>query len=627
MIAKSILVALVMPLSGGIRQQLRREREVAQAGGDNEEPAEPPKVKLKTHRAGGRNTENISIGGFLKSMYLIGRLSGPEFQEGSAATVKSQASDPLVKKVSKTGNSGAHRGNTHRDIMGHLDKLSDRPQVYGTDICFWDKRTESQVWQPCDFLLPHEVMHHEIGKGRLEDWAGIQNNPILQSLFEDWCGRVGLNSSDPDVLAFGIWGDSAVISRSESLFVLLFNCLSGICNRRFWVCAFGKKVVCQCGCFGRHTFDSIFRMLQWSFVALVAGLKPSIRDDGVPFSASKRVGDQARHKDFIKDKKLRARGGVIQKRGDWSWHKCALGMVGWGGEGPERRCCWKCRANYGSIPFRDFYETALWKATVLSHMLFMADVMRSGCYLSEIFNLPGFKHEYITGDLMHTGDLGVLQYLLGIVAWELLVEMGGSMSSCRQQLAYIISLIKTASRTLHQHKQPVNALTIGMIRSKGGSSPKLKVKASAARHLLVCFQYMLEHLVPMETPHAKMRFLVVKHFCSMYHHLQHSLGMTSLLEAASSCRRALILWGELQQADIDPANPDNWQRRGFFLWKLYPKHHLLQHVVEDQMLVSGNPVGHWCYCDESEIGAAVSLAETLQHHCLHVSVIRKHRLL
>ena len=80
-----------MPLQGGIRQQLRRDREVAEGANDDEELAEPPPGKLKTHRAGGRNTENISIGSFLKEMYLIGRVSAPEFQEEKAFIEKIKA--------------------------------------------------------------------------------------------------------------------------------------------------------------------------------------------------------------------------------------------------------------------------------------------------------------------------------------------------------------------------------------------------------------------------------------------------------------------------------------------------------------------------------------------------------
>lgn len=260
---------------------------------------------------------------------------------------------------------------------------------------------------------------------------------------------------------------------------------------------------------------------------------------------------------------------------------------------------------------------------MLTHAAFIDLVLHNGSYLSEVFNFPGFKHSMITADLMHCGDLGVLLYLEGIIFWELLVDMGASMSNCTEQLHYIVQLVKTASRKLGQRKQPLNDLTIGMIKSDARSSPKLKVKASAARNLLLCVEYMLEFLVPLETPHAQQRFRIVKNLSRMYMHLQSGEGIDSLLEASASCKRALILWSELRQADLDS---HGWQHRGYFLWKMYPKHHLLVHLLEDQMLVTGNPVHHWCYADESEIGAAVSLAAGLHVHCLHRSVIRKHRL-
>ena len=49
---------------------MRRDREVAEGANDDEELAEPPPVKLKTHRAGGRNTENISIGSYLSLIHI-----------------------------------------------------------------------------------------------------------------------------------------------------------------------------------------------------------------------------------------------------------------------------------------------------------------------------------------------------------------------------------------------------------------------------------------------------------------------------------------------------------------------------------------------------------------------------
>lgn len=581
--------------------------------------------KVKTHKYGGRERTS-SMGEFLKSMYLNGRMTGGEVQEGAAAA--GNHTDALCKTLAKAGNAGSHRGNCHRDIMTALDQGCDRPPVYETDIWFWDGRTKKRLKKPCHFLLVSETMDHFVGKTNIQDWVGIRDNPHLQSTFETWCNEVGLNPKDTDIVAMGLWGDSAVISVSESLFIVLTNCLSGIHPKRFWLCAFGKKIVCNCGCHGRHTFDSIFKVLQWDFKAFLSGERPRLRDDGVPFSESKRIGDSYRHKAREENKRFAVRGGLIQKRGDWSWLKCALGMIGWEGEkiGETRRCCFKCLANFSNLSFMDFYERALWRQTLLTHEGFLADVQARGCYKSEIFNLPGFTHAMITADLMHCGDLGVLLYLLGIVIWEMAREYGCSFSNGQQQLDHILLMIRMASKALKQKKQPLNHITMSMIRCSAKSSPKLKVKASAARHLLLCLRWVLETFTSLDTPHAQKRFLVVKNFCDMYDSLQNGVGMESMQSATISCRKALILWNELRQEDIDPDNADNWQTRGFFLWKLYPKHHLLQHVLEDQILVSGSPVGHWCYADESEIGAAITVCPTLQYSHLQTSLIKKHRL-
>ena len=135
-------VTYYMPLNGGIKQQLKRDRESAESveAGDHQDDGidEVTQAKLKTHRAGGRSTNRKSIGQYLKEMYLIGRLSAPEFQEASAASVHSSASDSLCSKISTTGKSGDHRYNCHRDIMKHLDKLTDRltdsPQIFASGM-------------------------------------------------------------------------------------------------------------------------------------------------------------------------------------------------------------------------------------------------------------------------------------------------------------------------------------------------------------------------------------------------------------------------------------------------------------------------------------------------------------
>ena len=110
----------------------------------------------------------------------------------------------------------------------------------------------------------------------------------------------------------------------------------------------------------------------------------------------------------------------------------------------------------------------------------------------------------------------------------------------------------------------------------------------------------------------------------MYRHLLTWSGSESGLNAASSARKANALCAEMQQYHNEVGK---WKTRGWHFYKLYPKHHQLIHVLEDELAKSGLPTNHWCYCDESEIGAAVRLAESVHPSKLHVMVIPKSRLL
>ena len=93
--------------------------------------------------------------------------------------------------------------------------------------------------------------------------------------------------------------------------------------------------------------------------------------------------------------------------------------------------------------------------------------------------------------------------------------------------------------------------------------------------------------------------------------------------AAAHGRRSLMLYAELSMQEL---NGRSWQTSGFFVWRLYPKMHLLLHCLEDQVSVAGNPRESWCYVDESEIGAAVGVAESVHPSTLHRAVMEKHRL-
>ena len=62
---------------------------------------------------------------------------------------------------------------------------------------------------------------------------------------------------------------------------------------------------------------------------------------------------------------------------------------------------------------------------MVKHLVWIQIQLENGGYISGIFNIPGMLLDYHVGDLMHAGDLGVLQPLLGNVLFELFQSMGG----------------------------------------------------------------------------------------------------------------------------------------------------------------------------------------------------------
>ena len=86
-------------------------------------------------------------------------------------------------------------------------------------------------------------------------------------------------------LPIALWGDSAEFIHKDSLHLLMFTVMSGLCRRRFWICGFSKRQLCRCGCFGRHTYDSIWVVIAWMFRVLLSQRHPSKDHRNRPFPA------------------------------------------------------------------------------------------------------------------------------------------------------------------------------------------------------------------------------------------------------------------------------------------------------------------------------------------------------
>ncbi len=126
-----------------------------------------------------------------------------------------------------------------------------------------------------------------------------------------------------------------------------------------------------------------------------------------------------------------------------------------------------------------------------------------GSFQCPLLLLPGFIIEYVMADLMHTGCLGIVCYLLGNVLYELFKQVGGTLKKPTQALGVLRNMIELAAKQLGK-SMPLSDLTLGMIRSQKGK-PKLAAKAAEARHTLPLVSHMLEFYFGCESTHDKLR--------------------------------------------------------------------------------------------------------------------------
>ena len=262
--------------------------------------------------------------------------------------------------------------------------------------------------------------------------------------------------------------------------------------------------------------------------------------------------------------KLNVKGGCVRKTADWSYLKIGLGVQGWG-EGPLKRCCYKCKATIRTMT--DVVESAIWRTTLLTHAMYMADCRELGAYISALFELPFFDYDFITVDMMHCGPLGLNQYLLGCIIYELFrYELRGRITLPNEELQHLRLLIRQASKAVGLPQPAINKLTMPMIKGKG--LPKLKIKASESMNLLKCMEHILAHYFPLETNHQQVRLHCVKNFNEMYRHIKDWVGHESGVGAAKSCRKGLLLMAELQRTCLEQRLH---HATCVFLYNFYPK--------------------------------------------------------
>ena len=128
----------------------------------------------------------------------------------------------------------------------------------------------------------------------LAEWGHVPTAHPLNRTRSDWCSRVGQTGRELQTAIVGLWGDTAPVSSHLSLFVLLYNVISGVHNIRLVFAAWPKELMCNCGCFGRCTFDAAVRVFAWSMEQWLLPMYPAHRHENAPFASSRNLNDKIR---------------------------------------------------------------------------------------------------------------------------------------------------------------------------------------------------------------------------------------------------------------------------------------------------------------------------------------------
>ena len=502
--------------------------------------------------------------------------------------------------------------NAQKALLTKLNHHAAAPPLYQAEAPMWDKHTNASVRGFLYFLLPFEVLDCVIPGGCVPEWCHLPDGSALQARFDNWARKLGITDKS-NFAKLGVWGDAAPYTKRGSVYLLLFSVLCGTQHMRYWIIVFTKDVTCQCGCYGRHTFETAWSVMNWALQHMLTGIRPAVRHDGVAFQDSSLIGDRWRFKRQQECPQLRCKACCLQFRGDWAWHKQALGLCGWKGEGNDKRVCWKCGANLTDCPFTDASLQAKFRQTISTTTGFLLVAN----YLAGVWAWPGFDLDFVDADFTHCACVGIVGPCLGNILYELFLEMNGVLARPGQQIAELLRLIKFASKQLKM-EPPLNDLTFTMIK-QDGKSPRLRAKAAESLQMVPVALYILG-MFPIETPHQQLRVKCLQALHDVYVHMV-QWGPESRTLIGTRMRQHVILYSELSKEAVAKIGPtEQW-----LFWRMHPKHHLILHVCEDQVYTIGNPRETWAYGDEHQIGRASDIAGTLHPRTVSRVLMQQYR--
>ena len=276
-------------------------------------------------------------------------------------------------------------------------------------------------------------------------------------------------------------------------------------------------------------------------------------------------------------------------------------------------CCWKCRASpsQGVLCWCNVADDAPWRNTKKSHEDYLATRAAKGLPPARLFLIRTLKLEGFLGDPMHCMDEGITPEIIGNIAWEVmeLKQWGTTQESNAVGL----------ENHLNKHYADTNEkvkiqgkLTKQRIK-ESSEWPIFKAKAAATRHC-VPWAVKLATEFNSNSLHDRRRLAVIQCLNRIYDLIREAPQFPSPEQQAELRELSLAMMRNYRHLT------DESLGLNVKTWKMKPKCHMTQHILEEESWI--NPRSVWLYGDEDlqrliKLVAVQCHPRTVAYMCLY----------
>lgn len=270
-------------------------------------------------------------------------------------------------------------------------------------------------------FLPHDWLRHVGSESALQKIWGLHALNqfwLTHDVAEDpSCRKIQHAIKAKKLIPLVIHGDGGQFQREGSLMVISMRSLlssANVAHSQMLLVAISKACVNKSGDPCLDTMQCVWRVLSWSFNALLQGRHPKTDHEGKPFPASS--WRHAKRGTPLLDSHHCACIFVIS--GDGEYFQNELKLPGHS----SNQCCKDCGANKSNVPHNDYRPTAKWRTTLKTPL--QNDNFPPSDH--PLFKIDGVVPEMIQYDTLHVIEEGTSSHAVANCLFDFVVMPGKS---------------------------------------------------------------------------------------------------------------------------------------------------------------------------------------------------------